>query len=1584
MTSRRIGRIVEAVRRRLDGARAPRMDASTWRRTQAVLEQVLEADPANRGERLRALAGGDGDLCREVEALLAGHEKRGLLDEGVDALVEVLAGRPGAVLDAPEPYELLERLGGGSMGVVYRARDRRLQRSVALKFVAPELGADANAARRFLAEARAAAAVEHPNLCTVLEAGATADGRLYLAMPLYDGETLRARVARGPATVAEVADIGGQMCRGLAKAHEKGIIHRDIKPANVIVTADGVVKILDFGIAKLRRGMTTSTGDRVGTVAYMSPEQARGEDVDGRTDLWSLGVVLYELLTGERAFRGEHEHAVLRQVLDAAPTPLARLRPDLPPALGALVEGLMARRPDDRPSDARTVAAALAAAVADGTGATGVDREAYAGPTAISDRGERRIATILAAGVAGFAALVERLGPEERERVLRRVEALARATVTRHRGVLNEFTGEALVALFGVPRSHEDDALRAVRVAQELAERVRALGEELVGISGVALRLHAGIDAGPVVVQRGEDPDRPYRVMGEAGRVAVRLAAAAAADDVWLGPEARRQLAPFVRSEAMPPMTVHGRAHSLVPHRLLAVSGTRSRFEAVAERRLTPHTGRAREMETLQECLAQARAGSGRLVPVLGEAGLGKSRLLHEFRRTLDSEEVAVRVGRCPSYGGLTSYVPFIEAIRGILCLGDGAEPYGGAGAPEIASRIGAIAPELEEFLPLYLHLLAVASPEHAPPGRLQGDQFRLAIQEAIAALLTLDARRGPTVLLLEDWHWVDDASHAVLTKLVELLHSYPLLVVVTARPGPRHDWGPVGARTEIVLEPLNREAGLALLGSVLHSAVMPEELGSRLYERTGGNPFFMEEMAEALLEEGTVRVEEGRAVLVGALDALELPDTVQAVIRSRVDRVDAGAREVLRVASVIGRDFGRALLHRSLADASALAAALDTLKGAALVQQTRLVPDPLYRFKHVLTQDVVYSSLLEHQRRELHGRVGAAIEAMHEGGLGEQYERLAHHFSRAGQWSAAVDYGLRSAERAEALNQFAEALQILERTQRWLFHVDEPARGTTLIEILLRQERLCETLGRRGRQQRLIDELIGLLEPTADRERLAEVYVRQGDVYTLQRRFAEADAALQRALDVHREIGAAVGMRSAHRSLGLLRWHEGRHQEALAHIERALAIDRERHDVGAIVGDLSNLGNVLKALGQHDAACARLLEAMELADAAGGTEDGGELALRRSFILHNLANVHREMGQPERALDYLDMAIRLSLEKRLPIQLSYHYTAAAHIQLQLGRVDSSLEYYRSAVELTRKANFTQGLAQSLRILGDLLVGLGRAQEALPLLEEAAALFAQLRDAETEAMVWGRVAAVHERGEAWAEAMVAWARARTLHRHAADAAGELDALEGLARTARRHLDEPSLALEHYEGALQVARALADREVEARLRNTLGILEWERGGYGAALDHYEAALELLDAVRDPAAAGLVLNSLGVTLHALGRDHDARVRLEEALTLHRASGQRQLEGHALAVLGDLCHDIGDGEGAIEHYTSSLEIRGDIGDRRGAGWMLHHLARAHQLRGATVEARECATAAAAAAEEMGDEELAASCEALRRGRA
>ncbi|HJX27185.1 MAG TPA: serine/threonine-protein kinase, partial [Thermoanaerobaculia bacterium] len=261
-------------------------------------------------------------------------------------------------------YRLGEVLGSGGMAVVYRAEDLRLGRTVALKFLAPELSRDPGAKRQFLREARAASALDHPNVCTIHEVGETGDGQICLAMPWYDGETVRHRIQRGLLDPAEAVEIAIQVAQGLAKAHRLGIVHRDIKPANLMITADGVVKILDFGLAQLAGGTGAQTGEpRGGTVAYMSPEQAGGQGMDGRTDLWSLGVVLYEMLTGRKPFRGDREQGIFYSILHSDPEPVARARPtpDVPPELERIVARLLAKKREERYPDAESLLADLRA-----------------------------------------------------------------------------------------------------------------------------------------------------------------------------------------------------------------------------------------------------------------------------------------------------------------------------------------------------------------------------------------------------------------------------------------------------------------------------------------------------------------------------------------------------------------------------------------------------------------------------------------------------------------------------------------------------------------------------------------------------------------------------------------------------------------------------------------------------------------------------------------------------------------------------------------------------------------------------------------------------------------------------------------------------------------------------------------------------------------------------------------------------------------------------------------------------------------------------------------------------------------------
>jgi serine/threonine protein kinase/Tol biopolymer transport system component len=363
----------------------------------AIVQRAMALDPAGRYPDAEALR-------QDLRALRSGSSATTPSSPLASNPSIVTTALPSAVPPGPQPrivgpYRVIERLGGGGMGIVYRAEDTRLGRIVALKFLPPDLTRDLVAKARFQQEARAASAFDHPNICTIYEVGETADGQLYLAMPCYDGETLRRRLESGPLPVDEAVDVAAQVARGLAKAHRQGIVHRDIKPANLIVTSDGVVKILDFGIAKLAGAAAlTRTGSTLGTPAYMSPEQMKGQEVDARSDLWSLGVVLYEMLAGRRPFPGDHESVVRQAILSAQPEPLSHVRPEVPPAVQQLVDALLAKDPDKRAPAADEVAATLRALAGGGISTSLLTATRMAG-------GPRHRGLVIGIALAGLAVL---------------------------------------------------------------------------------------------------------------------------------------------------------------------------------------------------------------------------------------------------------------------------------------------------------------------------------------------------------------------------------------------------------------------------------------------------------------------------------------------------------------------------------------------------------------------------------------------------------------------------------------------------------------------------------------------------------------------------------------------------------------------------------------------------------------------------------------------------------------------------------------------------------------------------------------------------------------------------------------------------------------------------------------------------------------------------------------------------------------------------------------------------------------------------------------------------------------------------
>lgn len=936
-----------------------------------------------------------------------------------------------------------------------------------------------------------------------------------------------------------------------------------------------------------------------------------------------------------------------------------------------------------------------------------------------------------------------------------------------------------------------------------------------------------------------------------------------------------------------------------------------TRLEASDRATLAPFTGRNAELSSLETAVREAATGAGRMVLVVGEAGMGKSRIIHELRERVRHTDARVLLGRCRSYGGVSPYLPIVEFLRDII----GAAPD--EDGNQLAAKIRRIDSSLEPFLPLYLHLLSARSEAYPVPRHLQGEDLHAAMVDAVIAMVMTAARQSPLLLLLEDWHWADNASREVLQRLAEIVDSLPIAIIVATRPEPAvlAELGSLG--TIVQLGALERSSTAILMTALLDADRIGDALVAGVHDRTGGNPFFIEQVVHTLHEEGAIVTKGGETTLTRDIESLRLPDTVQAVIRARIDRLDGDSREVLRIASVIGREFGRTVLVAAVPREIDTLRALERLRNAALVQQVHVVPEPVYRFKHVLTQEVAYGSLLAHQRQAAHGAIGQALER-EAGHVDDLAETLAHHFGQAESWAAAVKYGTRAAERLSALSQYANALAMFERLQTWVSHLpDDAARRDVMADILLEQERLCETLGQRERQQQIIDELISLLAPHGASSRLAEAYVRQGDLLTLLKRFDAADRALNTVLRLSRDGGDKVLERNALRSLGLLRWHQDRHRDALAIAETTLEINRSLGDDLAAAGDLSNIGNILRGMGELDRARAVFEEALEMP------------ALQRDptlmpSIMHNLALVHRASGDLDLALDYLQRADDLRREKLLPLGRAIHLTTIAHIHLQQGDADKALQIYRQAVELSRRSRHADGLAQSLRLLGELQFGLQQDDvAAVANLLEAATLFAQLEDHAAEAQAWTQVAAGRERLGDWAPARESWTEVRRLRQTLGDRKGELDALEGFARAARRD-QEQAVAITAFEDALAMANALGEQAREAALHNTLGILEWERGRYLDALGHYESGLRLCRTIGDRTHEGLMLNSMGVTLARLQRHEEARTVLEDSVALTRETGERLLEAHALTALGDVSLHLGRPETARECHGAAAALR------------------------------------------------------------
>ena len=1536
------------------GEETKRPNPVAWALVEDHLQRALDEEPTGRQRYLEGLDESEPGIRSEVESLLEAHDSDGLLDQIIERLnVERRGARrePGTNV---AQYRLVRRLGGGGMGVVYEAVDGRIDRRVALKFLAPEISANHDAKARFLMEARAAATLDHPNVCTVLEVGEDEGGSLFIAMPYYDGESLRSRIQRGPLDLDEALDVARQVAEGLASAHRRGIVHRDIKPANVMLTADGVAKIVDFGVAKMADASLTRTGAALGSPSYMSPEQTRGEEVDHRTDLWSLGIVLFEMVTGRRPFLGPNEHAIRTAVLSSPAPPLLPDRPDATAALDELVARALHKEREERYGSAADLIADIGNVLEAGL------PESSALIRPILPPGERRMCSILSIRLVHYEQLVEEVGQEQLRAVSRRIDTAITGAVSAEGGVLLGNEGDRCHAAFGIPMTHEDDGQRALCAALAVRDRVKEIGAELENELSIRLTSALGVDSGYVVVRRDSE-GLGYDVSGRPLRVARELAQRAPLEAILLSSECRRLALDSIETGSTSELHVTGEEGLVTAHTLVSAATERSTLAARAENGLTAFRGRTEELSSLSRLAQDSLVEGGGVVQILGEPGVGKSRLVLEFAATLDPSRFRLLTGRALPVSRSTSYAPIAEILR--LVVSRESDGDAELQADVVVDALLELGEELRGSIPLLLRLLSLSHAEYPFPKHLSGDLVRLAMMEAVAGLFSLLAEQLPLVLVFEDWHWADDASTSALRQLAAVAGSFPMLLVVTIRTGYGVDLRDLPRMNTISLDPLGPETSAGLLSSVLGAQTVDGSLARALGARTGGNPFYIEEFGADLLEQGVVTIDGGTARLVESKE-LRLPDSVQAVIRTRLDRLDPAAKGILFTAAVIGRDFGRTLVREIADEPEQLDRALETLKASGLVQQTRVLPDPAYRFKHALTLEVTYESLLAHQRRTLHLRAAESLESR--ASASDNFDVLAHHFANARAWARALPYGVEAARRSVELSEFEDAAAMLDTvTDEWAPRLDaSPETDRLLLDGLLLKERVLDHTGQRKRQQATIDRIARVVERLGDPRGQMELTLRQGDLFATVRRYEEAERVLEGTLDRSRTADDPEMQRKALRSLAMVWWHQdsGREQEALALLKEALHLDLANEDIDGEVGDRANICTLLLSMG-------RLEQALEVAESLremARPENAASVHLAN----YHLGRCHRALGDKELALEFLERAT----EVRGPgVDSSFVRSAIAGVQLELGKPEKALEEYSLIIEEARRHGLTGALALSLKSSAEVLSELGRGTEAIPLMEEAQRLFADLHDMAAEVEVSATLASLYRDAGRLQETVAVWGTVRQLARRQDDRPLELRALEGLAAATREHFGEDDLAVPLYEEASAIAGTLGDRPAEVRALNSLGVIAWDRGDLDAAKDFYERALEVSRSGGRPDDTVLLLASLAAVHRKSGRLDDAIGSVREAIDQsEREDTNPLLRGYALGILGDALLETKDLDGAERAYRDSLGVRRSLGDERGEGWMLVKLSDVEVERGALDRVRELNSRAYEIASRIDDQAL------------
>jgi len=938
--------------------------------------------------------------------------------------------------------------------------------------------------------------------------------------------------------------------------------------------------------------------------------------------------------------------------------------------------------------------------------------------------GERKQVTVLFVDVKGSMELAEELDPEEWHRILDRFFQILSDGVHRFEGSVNQYTGDGIMALFGAPIAHEDHAQRACYAALHLRDELRRYAEELRLSQGLNFSVRMGLNSGDVVVGKiGDDLRMDYTAQGHTVGLAARMEQVAEAGRIYLTGSTASLVGGFFRLRDLGATRVKGVDGGVRVHELEEIGQLRTRFDVARRRGLSRFVGRGDEMAALDAALARALDGQGQVVGVVGEAGVGKSRLCFEFAERCRARGIPVLEGHGLPHGKNAPLLPMLEFARASFGIGerDGDQ----TARDKIAGRMLLLDRSLEEALPLVFDFLGVPDPGR-PMLRLDPEVRQRRLIDTFLRLMRARIRREPAVLLIEDLHWLDAASENFLEHLAEGVLGTRTLLLVDYRPEYEAGWTRRSYYEQLPLLPLTAQSVRELLLDLLGPDPSLAGLGDRIYAHTGGNPFFVEESVRALAEAGGLVGAPGAYRLAQPIEELSIPPTVQAVLAARIDRLAEREKRVLQIASVIGKTFSEPALRSvaALPDRD-LGEALHRLVGAEFLYEEALYPETVYAFTHPLTQQVAYGSQLADRRRRTHADVARALEELHRNRLDERAALLAHHWEGAGEPLLAARWHQRAAAWA-GVNHAAEALRHCRRVRDLLGGV--PESSETIALGLEARTQLLVLATRTATSDEEVARLFAEGEALAARSGDPRSQVVLLSAYGASRMYVgairEAVETLRRARRLADDVSDPGLRASARLFLSVCLFYEGALTESLSIADEVLEIQKTDPHLGEdLTGydpsalGLAQRGRCLLALGRFAAGAEELRRALDLARRG---DDPAALCMVESICFPAAVIAGDETTALAQAHHMVEIAERLGTAYVLGI--AYTTLGYAHVLgARFGEAVDALERARARGVGYDRLVSTPELARAYLGVGNVARGRAMAEEAVSLTRRAGA-----------------------------------------------------------------------------------------------------------------------------------------------------------------------------------------------------------------------------------------------------------------------